>query len=402
MNRQIPFLSLALTAVLTIVALGAATPSLGAPATSEAQQKWLRDAHLGPFATATHDWAAIEEAAKKEGKVVIYSSSSRMPSAAKSFEAAYPGIKVEAYDMGTVDAISKVKEEARARVRVGDVFFAGDPPTVVYELLPRRLLWNFVPSELVPLIPREYREPLLVQRLGTRVVIYNSEVHKKPPVTSWWDLTKPQWKGKVLIKDIFESGENLSVMAMFVKHADAFATAYKGAFGKEIVLDRDCPNAAYQWIREFLRNDPVFAGSDGDVSKAVGTRGQKDPPIGTVDYAKYRDVLTGRQSFEPALEITPVGAIFYQTYLAIIDQAPHPNAAKLLIRWLMGDSRGGKGYAPWFVPGDYPVRTGMLELPAGAVPMTVLKPKSWAIDPVFAYEHGSKILEFWVANQRRR
>jgi iron(III) transport system substrate-binding protein len=73
-----------------------------------------------------------------------------------------------------------------------------------------------------------------------------------------------------------------------------------------------------------------------------------------------------------------------------------------MIRWLMGDSRGGKGFAPFFVPGDYTTRTGMLEHPRGAVPMTVLRPKSWAFDPQYIYSNSSRVLDFWVANQRRR
>jgi iron(III) transport system substrate-binding protein len=393
--------ALAVTALVLMAVVGV-PPSAGGPALTDAQQKWLREAQLGPYATAAHDWRTIEELARREGKVAVYSATSRIPVVARSFETAYPGIKVEAYDIGTVDAINKVKEEARARVRVGDVFFAGDGPTVLNELVPKGMLWNFVPSDLVAVLPQQYREPVLVQRLGTRVIIYNSEIYKTPPVTNWWDLTRPRWKGKVLLKDIYESGENLSMVVMFVKNADAFAQAYREAFGKEIVLDKDVPNAAFQWIKDFLANDPVFMGSDGDAAKAVGTRGQKEPPIAMLDYAKYRDVLDGKLFFEPALDVKPVGAIFYQTYLAVIDQAPHPNAAKLMIRWLMGDSRGGRGFAPFFVPGDYSPRTGMLEHPKGAVPMAVLKPKSWTFDPVYIYANTAKVLDFWVAHQRRR
>ncbi len=369
---------------------------------TDAQQKWLQTAHLGPFAPKEQDWKAIEEAARKEGKVVVYSASSRIPDAAKTFEAAHPGIRAEGFDLGTVTIINKIKEESKAGVHAGDVFFAGDPPTVVNELVPRRLLWNFVPSNLTSVIPTEFREPLLVHRLGTRVLIYNSEVHKKSPITNWWDLTKPQWKGKILMKDIFESGENLSVLTTFVQRADDFAKAYKEAFGKDIVLDKDVPNAAYQWIREFLKNDPVFTGSDGDVSKFVGTKGQKEPPLGWVDYAKYRDVIAGKLVFEPVLDVKPVCCIFYQSYIGIIDQAPHPNAAKLMVRWLMGDNKGGLGYSPWFVPGDYSPRRGMVVLPQGAVPFPALRVKSWIIDPAYAYEAGPKVLDFWVANQRRR
>ncbi len=401
-RRMIHVLAVVSTIGLVGGGLWAPTGLVAGPALTDAQQKWLKDAQLGPFAPKEQDWKAIEEAAKKEGKVLVYSSSSRIPDAAKTFEAAYPGIKVEAFDLGTVTIVTKVKEEAKANAHVGDVFFAGDPPTVVRELMPKHMLWNFVPSNLTPVIPKEFQEPLLVHRLGTRVMIYNSEVHKKPPINSWWDLTRPEWKGKILLKDIYESGENLSTFVTFVQHADDFAKAYKEEFGKDIVPDKDVPNAAYQWIRDFLRNDPVFAGSDGDVSKFVGTKGQKEPPAGIVDYAKYRDVLTGRFAFEPALDAKPVCCVFYQSYVGIINQAPHPNAAKLMVRWLMGDNKGGLGYTPWFTPGDYSVRRAMAVLPVGAVPFPVLRAKSWIIDPDYAYDQGAKVLEFWVANQRRR
>ncbi len=399
MGRQLTWL---VALGLAIGLLRAPASTFGGPAMPPDQQRWLQQAQLGPYAAKDQDWKAIEEAARKEGKVVVYSSSSRIPDAAKTFEAAYPGIKVEAFDIGTVTVINKIREEAKAAVRVGDVFFAGDPPTVVKELIPRGMLWNFVPSNLVSVIPKEYQEPLLIHRLGTRVIIYNSENFKQSPIDNYWDLTRPQFKGKIVMKDIFESGENLSVMATFVQRADDFARAYQEEFGKAIVLDKDVPNAGFQWIRDFLKNDPVFLGSDGDVSKAVGTKGQKDAPIGLVDYAKFRDVMAGRLAFGVVLDAKPVCCVFYQSYIGIIDRAPHPNAAKLMIRWLMGDSKGGQGYAPWFVPGDYPPRTALTVLPQGAVPFPVLRQKSWMIDPIFAYDHGPKVLEFWVSNQRRR
>lgn len=397
-------LLIGLTLAIGLLVASVWSPTAGArvfPLTP-AQEAWAKAAQLGPYAPQVQDWNVIEEAARKEGKVVVYSASSRIPDAARTFEAQYPGIKAEGFDVGTVTTINKVKEEAKAGVHVGDIFFAGDPPTVINELVPRHLLWNFVPSNVDQVIPKPFKDPLLVHRLGTRVIIYNSEVYKTPPVNNWWDLTRPEWKGKTLIKDIFESGENLSVFVTFVQNAEAFAKAYREEFGKDIVLDKDVPNAAFQWIRDFLKNDPVFVGSDGDVSKFVGTKGQKEPPLGIVDYAKYRDVVTGKLFFEPVLDAKPVCCIFYQSYIAIIDQAPHPNAAKLMIRWMMGDNKGGLGYVPWFVPGDYPTRTGMVVAPQGSVPFAVLKPKSWTIDPDYTYQMGPKVLEFWLANQRKR
>ena len=319
----------------------------------------------------------------------------------KSFEAAYPGIKVEAFDLGTIDAISKIKAENKANAFVGDVAFIGAPEIVMGELVPKHLVWGFTPSNVASLVPKEFQEPVLTHRLGTRILIYNSEVYKKSPINNWWDLTKPEWKGKVQLKDIYESGENLATFITFVQHADDFAKAYKEAFGKDIVLDKDAPTAAHQFIKDFLKNDPVFVGSDGDGSTNVGTKGQKDPPIALTDYAKYRDVIAGKLFFEPAGDIKPAPAVFYQSTLSIVDQAPHPNAAKLVIRWMMGDEKGGQGMAPWFVPGDYPVRTDVAT-PKGAIPFTDLKARSWVIDTTYSYKNSAAILDFWVANSRKK
>lgn len=390
-----------------VVATSAPAAPTAAPAAdplkglSDAQVKWLKAAEMGPFAPKEQDWKAIEEAAKKEGKVLVYSASSRIPDAAKSFEAAYPGIKAEGYDLGSVDTINKVKAEVKAGAHVGDVYFASDPATTINEMVAKNMVWNFVPSNLATLVPKELQSPLLVHRLGTRVLIYNSEVYKTSPIKNWWDLTKPEWKGKIQMKDIYESGENLSWFATFIQHSDDFAKAYKDAFGKDIVLDKDCPTAGHQWVKAFLANDPVFVGSDGDVSNNIGAKGQKNPPIGLVDGGKYRDVISGKLFFEPVIDSKPVGVVFYQSYVGIIDQAPHPNAAKLMVRWLTGGDKDGKGYEPWYVPGDYPTRTGV-PAPKGAKTFDELKPNSWTIDPVYSYQNGPAILDFWVSHQAKK
>jgi len=94
--RFFRLVAVALMLGLLVVAACGPTQPAGTKGLTDAQIKWLKAAQLGPYSPKQQDWKAIEEAAKKEGKVVVYSSSSRIPDAAKSFEAAYPGIKVEA------------------------------------------------------------------------------------------------------------------------------------------------------------------------------------------------------------------------------------------------------------------------------------------------------------------
>jgi hypothetical protein len=53
---------------------------------SPAQDAWLKAASLGPYQPATEDWQAIYDAAKAEGKVVIYSLSSRIYQVVDAFK----------------------------------------------------------------------------------------------------------------------------------------------------------------------------------------------------------------------------------------------------------------------------------------------------------------------------
>ena len=71
------------------------------------------------------------EAAKKEGKVVWYTSLA-LPSAekvAKLFEAAYPGIKVEVHRTGSQRILQRVMQELQANIKNVDVCTPPTPAT---------------------------------------------------------------------------------------------------------------------------------------------------------------------------------------------------------------------------------------------------------------------------------
>src|SRR5512139_1293577 len=71
--------------------------------TLTAKEEWLKANQLGAYTTDTQDWAAIEEAAKKEGKVVVYANSSKIAKAAENWAEKYPEIVIEGYDLGGDD-----------------------------------------------------------------------------------------------------------------------------------------------------------------------------------------------------------------------------------------------------------------------------------------------------------
>ncbi len=390
-------------ALLTgLILCGTVVWAQGLTATEEA---WLKAAQIGPYQPEVEDWDAIYEAAKAEGKVVIYSLSSRIFQVVDSFMAAYPGIQVEAYDMTDVEQVEKLIREQGAGIYNVDVVFLAGVTTLIKELLPQRRIWNYVPTTLLDgvvtaeVIPLEFREPLLHHSLEAKVVFYNFETYPDGcPVDNLWDLTRPEWRGRIQMKDPSLTEENINFLQTIVQHADAMATAYELEFGEPLVLSPGIPNAGYEWIKRIVDNQIVLTQSDGDASKAVGTPGQTNPPLTvSVSSSKIRDNAKG-QKLAIGWDIAPVVGITKPNFMAIATRAPHPNAAKLLIRWMLGDAEGGAGYAPFYVQGQWSPRTDMPPtLPE--VTLDFLKEKTWFLDPDWIYEHGLEVQDFWLSIQ---
>lgn len=372
---------------------------------TDAQKTWAKAAELGYYAPKTQDWAAIEAAAKKEGKVVIYSNSSRWPDIKKTFEAAYPGVVLEGYDISTVDLITKLQKEQKAGIYTADVILCGDYATLVTEMLnaPNKMLWNFVPSTNADKIAAAAKEPLMYHRYGLTVFGYNTEVYKEPPIKNIWEITKPEWKGRIVLPDPQKVAMSLLALTLITKNSEVMAKEYEKVFGKPIVLEKDVPNAGFQWIKDVLKNEPALTSSSGDAATAIGTKGQKNPPVGFTTYSKIRNAINGEIAFDAMWNMAPIFGFTEETALAIANQAPHPNAAKLLIRWMQGDEKGGGGFTPFYVPGDYSTRSDV-PAPKGAVEWAKVQNLVWsgASDIPYTYKNAVSVRDFWLANLAKK
>ncbi len=346
------------------------------------------------------DWDAIYEAAKGEGKVVIYSLSSRIFDAVESFKEKYPGIEVEASDMLTVDQIEKLTREQAAGVYNVDVLFLADVTTLMKEVLPQGLIETYVPETLFggqkaeDVIPQHLREPLLAQTLEAKVIFYNFETYPEAPVDTLWDLTRPEWKGRVQMKDPLQSAENLNFLQTVVQHANDMAKVDEEEFCEPITLSSGIENAGYEWIVRLVENDLVLTTSDGDAAKAVGAAGQTEPPLTlSVASSKLRYNADGKK-LAIAWNVKPVMGFTKRNFLVIANKAPHPNAAKLLIQWLLGDEQGGAGMTPFFVPGGWPSRSDVT--PPIDKTLDDLKAYTWFLDPDYIYDYGLVVRDFWL------
>jgi iron(III) transport system substrate-binding protein len=362
----------------------------------QAQDEWLKKAELGPYETKTFDEKQLYEKAKLEKEVNVYSYSSRVHQFGKTFEQQYPGIKVNGFDMDSAEIVTKVLAEQKAGNYVADIIFLKDPSAVQHELLKKGYVVTYVPADLKPVLPERFQKPFLTHHASLDVLVYNTEAHRQAPVRSLWDLTKPEWKGKAQFPDPTKMPEFIEFLATIVQHSDDMAKEYQKVFGKPIALTKGTPNAGYEWILRLLENDAVIAGSTNDVSNAVGQPGQTSPPAGITAFSRLRDKEKNpKLVFDVAYDLQPVMGVATEVVVAIVNQAKHPNAAKLMVRWMMGDEKGGQGYKPYHVLGDIPTRSDQTP-PAGSRSLQQLN--VWMADPAFVWDHGLTIRDFWLGS----
>jgi iron(III) transport system substrate-binding protein len=82
-----------------------------------------------------------------------------------------------------------------------------------------------------------------------------------------------------------------------------------------------------------------------------------------------------------------------QSYLAIINQAPHPNAAKLFIRFITSE----EGRKPWAKYGTY-FPDSTYEVPEGQKTLTEIMSMTWFIEEQYAYDNLVQARDFYMLN----
>lgn len=318
--------------------------------------------------------------AQAEGTVTVYSFTSRIGRVEATFEAAYPGIDMIGYDLSSTEQIARLKAEAAAGQTVADVIYVSDTPVVTTELLAGGLITPYVPPRMAELVPDRFQSPLLAQRLSTKVLMFNEESYTDgAPVDSLWDLTRPEWAGKVVMVDPLQRGDYLDLMTEIVLRSDEMAAAYEAEFGTPLEIEGGLQNAGEQFIADLFANDLVLVGSTDDVNAAVGAMGQEAAPLGFTSYSDRRDNEEEGWALQVANDVAPANGIVFPAVLALTAEPQNPAAARLAIDFLMGDDSdtGGAGFAPFYVAGDWATRSDITPHP-DAIPLADFG--GWTID----------------------
>jgi iron(III) transport system substrate-binding protein len=264
------------------------------------------------------------EAAKKEGKVVWYTSLA-LPTAekvAKLFEAAYPGIKVEVHRTGSQRILQRVMQEMQANLKLVDVIHTSDAGHFVL-LKEKKLLMKYTPPG-VDAFPAGFKDKdgyYYTLRATVNVIAYNTKLVPAAEVPrTWKDLLDPKWRGKLVTAHPGYSGViSTHVLALVHLHG-------------------------WDYFKQLAQNKLMLVQSAVDPAGVVAS-GERQVAVNGGDYYYYQMKKKGN----PIEVVYPKeGVPLVVSPTAIASFAPHPNAAKLFtdftftreLQQVMADSEG--------------------------------------------------------------
>lgn len=144
------------------------------------------------------DWPSIVAAAKKSGKVQLYSvmPASATQQIADGFRKAHPDITIEAVALPSIQLLAKVDQERASGSDGADVFLTSEIDWMSDKSRDKALLAPAGPS--LKGWPERYLlfGTVPVVGLNPWVIPYNKNLVKVPP-TSYQDLLRPEYKGKI-------------------------------------------------------------------------------------------------------------------------------------------------------------------------------------------------------------
>jgi iron(III) transport system substrate-binding protein len=152
---------------------------------------------------ATAVTPGLIEAAKKEGKLVYYTSVD-LPLAekiAKAFEAKYDGIKVRVERTGAERVFQRIGQEYSSNIHAVDVVNSSDAS---HFIVWKRNGWlaPFVPEDVAKFYPADHKDVdglYASFRIGLCIIAYNTNLVKAEEAPkSFADLLDSKWKGRLL------------------------------------------------------------------------------------------------------------------------------------------------------------------------------------------------------------
>ena len=278
------------------------------------QIKWLAIVIGLLFAagTASAQSAALVNAAKKEGKVVVYGSleSDTMAAIIKAFEKK-TGIEVDYWRASATKVMDRALSEYRAGKPLFDVVVTNTDPMRIMEKDGIFTRYHspsekdFSKDAIDPALGPMYRHTIIG-------ILYNTGAIKPADAPkSFEDLLKAQYRGKLVMPDPTEHTTT----------AQWLASLYK-VMGKE---------KADKFIHDLAATKPTLVESMLPAARRVSTG---ETPIG-ITYVKYAYIF-GKEG-APLSYVRMPDMLGDGEYINLSNKAPHPDAGKAFMDFFLSN-----------------------------------------------------------------
>jgi iron(III) transport system substrate-binding protein len=252
--------------------------------------------------------ASVIEGAKKEGQLVFYGTMELTMSKklADMFEKKYPFIKTNIIRLGSERLATRVTAEAQARSVQADVISESEMD--FYALFKKGFIEPYESRER-DAFKNEYKDGKGSWTIGSEtlaVLAYNTNLLKPPEAPkNWIQLTSPKWKGKVMI----DENESKWMGGLFA------------VWGEERTLD---------FLKRMAEQDVKVIGGHSQMHTLLAAG---EAPIMVA--ALVHGLEQKKREGAPVEWIPLEPLISRQFALALTRGAPHPNAGKLYIDFLL-------------------------------------------------------------------
>jgi iron(III) transport system substrate-binding protein len=287
-----------------------------------------------PSPTWKTEWEKIVEAAKKEGQISVYGSDTFEIFLQGPFQKKYPDIKLT-FVGGRAPVVGpKLITERRAGKYLADVVLTG-PGTPYRILLKNKALDPIGPALILPEVLDESKwwqgRHHYVDQENKYIFIYeatvqggdlayNTQLVKPAELKSYWDLLAPKWRGKIVAMDPKVSGAVSRGIRFFYFEPALGPMFITRLFGEtDMTLARDFTQML-DWLGTGKFSLAVFVGSS-ETAQAAG----HGLPIKEFSPSHFQE----------GAAVSP-----FNGTVSLVNRAPHPNASKLLINWIL--SREGQ------------------------------------------------------------
>jgi len=278
------------------------------------------------------EWTRVIEAAKQEGQLSLYGGQEiTHPDIIAGFNKEFPFIRVTSASGRAADMMTRIVAERRADRYLADVTASGpNGPRMLYL---NKILDPIAPTFILPEVSdlsrwyggrHWYADPenkYIFMFEGTIVstgLSFNNKLVSMDEIKSYWDLLQPKWRGKLLGQD--PRGAALSTPVLILYHRAGLGAEFLRRLYTEtdITLFRDRRQGT-NWLATGKFSVCHLC---RDIDKAA----KQGLPVEDISPDKLKEggSIGGGGS----------------SVLALINRAPHPNAAKLFINWYL--SRQGQ------------------------------------------------------------